>query len=373
MPLKPRGVAMQLHPQAGRLRPVIGWMIAGLVLAVAAGGAVMARKSGHSAVPKKASAKESAPAAPVELTQVRRGALSTYLQTTAALEARHAAVLVARRQGQVVRLLAEEGAWVEQGGVLARLDDREAQLAVERAELGAEVARREVERGQQLSQKGYMSPKELDDLELRTRNANVELEQARYELSQRKITAPFAGRVVERMVQLGETVTAGKEAFRIVDFNPVLARVYFPERELSRVHVGQEAEVTLDTHPGEKFVARATLVNPVVDRSTGTFKVTLEIPNPSGTLRPGTFARVRLETGHFDGTMLLPRRGILSEDGEDYVFVARGDSAVRVAVKLGAVEGDTAQILAGLGDRDRVVTVGQGGLKPGAKIKPVSL
>ena len=97
----------------------------------------------------------------------------------------------------------------------------------------------------------------------------------------------------------------------------------------------------------------------------------LELPNPGGNLRPGAFARVRLRTGSFASVLLLPRRGVLTEDGEDYVFVASGDSVVRVPVKLGAIENDTAQITNGLTRGDRVVTVGQGGLKQGSKIRVV--
>jgi RND family efflux transporter MFP subunit len=257
--------------------------------------------------------------------------------------------------------------------VLARLDDTEERLAVERTQLAWEVAKRELDRGKQLEAQSYLSQKELDDLELAVRNAWVALEQARYELSQMRIEAPFAGRVVERMVNLGENLTAGKACFRIVDFHPLRARLYFPERDLQRVRVGQAAEVTLDTHPNRTFKAEVSLVNPVVDRNNGTFKVTLDLPNPGEQLRPGAFARVRLETGSFDDALLLPRRGVLTEDGDSYVFVARGDSVQKIGVTLGAVEHDTAQILSGLAEGDSVVTVGQGGLKPGSKIKPVTL
>jgi RND family efflux transporter MFP subunit len=173
------------------------------------------------------------------------------------------------------------------------------------------------------------------------------------------------------MVNLGETVNPGRDCFRVLDFNPILARLYFAERELARVRVGQLAAVTLDAQPGKTFDARVALVNPVVDRATGTFKVTLELPNASGTLRPGTFAHIQLKTGTFDGAMLVPRRGLLTEDSEPYVFVARGDSVVRADVKVGATEGEVAQVVAGLVPGDRVVTTGQGGLKSGAKIKVV--
>jgi RND family efflux transporter MFP subunit len=344
-----------------------------LVLVIVAGVALTARRAGGNGGDKKKKSDEGPVASPVELTTARRGRIATFAQNTTTLEARNAAVLVARRPGQVLALLAEEGQWLKKGQPLARLDDREARLKVQRTELAAEVAKREIDRAKQLSDKGYMSAREIDDLEVKRRNAWVELEQARYELSQMVITAPFAGRVVDRMVQLGETVTEGKECFRIVDFDPVLARLYFPERELPRIRVGQDAVVTMDANPGHEFHGRVALVNPVVDRTNGTFKVTLEIANPNGALRPGTFARARIKTGEFEGAVLMPRRGLITEDGEDYVFVARGDSVVRIGVNVGAIEGDDAQILAGLREGDSVVTVGHGGLKPGAKIKPVTL
>ena len=344
----------------------------GLIALVTAVGLSCAFKNaGSNAKGKKKGEKDPVAASPVEVTEVRDGPISTFLETTATLEAQNSATLVARREGPVVAVAAEEGQWMREGEVLARLDDKEARLAVERAELALAVAKREAERADQLHAQGYMSPKEQEDLVLKRRTAEVELEQARYDLTLTRIVAPFSGRVVERTVHLGETVASGKSCFTLVDFDPVLARLYFPERDLPAVKVGQQALVSMDSHPGKVFEARVSLVNPVVDQSNGTFKVTLELPNPGGALRPGAFARVRLKTGSFASTLLLPRRGVLSEDGEDYVFVARGDSAVRTPVKVGAIENDTAQITTGLARGERVVTVGQGGLKQGSKIRVV--
>ncbi len=354
-----------------------------LVLATTVGVFVARRPGDASAAAKSAPAAkkkdgkkgdQAAPtAAPVELSAVRSGEISTWLQTTATLEPRNTATLIAKRGGQVVEVATEEGAWVAKGQPLARLDSRDETLAVERAEVALDMSKRELERGRQLGGKGYLSTRELDDLELKTRTARIELDRMRLELADTRIVAPFSGRVTDRLVQLGETVSPGRECFRIADFNPVLARLYFPERELARVRLGQTAWLSTDAQPGASIEGKVTLVNPMVDRSNGTFKVTLEIPNPRGALPPGTFARVRLKTGATASALLVPRRGVLNEDGESYVFVARGDSVQRVAVKLGAVEGETAQVVAGLAVGDRVVTVGQGGLKPGSRIKPVTL
>ncbi len=350
------------------------WIWSGVGVLVVAGvvvGVLLVRNAGGNG--KKKDGETGPTAAPVELTVVQRGRIATWLQTTTTLEAQNAAVLVARGQGEVVALLAEEGHWVEKGAVLARLEDTEARLAAERAELAVQVARRDAERGRQLGQQGFLSTKDLDDLDLKLRGAEVDLAQRRHDLAGMRIVAPFEGRVTGRMIQLGETVLPGRECFRLADVRPMLARVYFPERELPRVRVGQSASLEVDAHPGREFPARVTLVNPVVDHSNGTFKVTLEVRDADGLLRPGSFARARIRTGDFDDALLIPRRAAVHEDGENFVFVARGDTVARTAVRIGATSGDTSQILAGLSAGDSIVTVGQGGLKQGSRIKAVRL
>lgn len=350
------------------------WIWSGLGMLVVAGtiaGLLVVRNARGNG--KKKDDKTGPTAAPVELSVVERGRISTWLQTTTTLEAQNAAALVARGQGEVVAVLAEEGQWVERGAVLARLDDTDARLAAERADLAAQSARRDAERGRQLAHQGFLSPKELDDLDLKQRSADVELAQRRHDLEEMRIVAPFAGRVTDRMIHLGETLMPGKESFRLVDVSPMLARVYFPERELPRVKVGQPAVIEVDAHPGREFPARVSLVNPVVDRNNGTFKVTLEVHDRDGLLRPGSFARARIRTGDFDDALLIPRRAVVNEDGEDFVFVAHGDTVARVPVRIGATTGDTSQILAGPSRGDSIVTVGQGGLKQGSRVKSIRL
>ena len=363
---------MELAPAPRRRRPRWLWPLVGVaVVAVAAGGLFVA-KQGMANNDKKKDKKDEIPAAPVELSTVGRGSISTFLETTTVLEAVNSAVLVARRQGQVRQLLADEGRSVAKGQVLAILDDTGERIAVSRNRLAVEQAEREAARAKQLHERGVQSQSTLDDLTFKLRTAKENLAQAEYDLSQTRIVAPFGGRITGRFIQLGETVTPGKECFRVDDFDPLLARVYFPEREQARVHVGQVATLVLDAHPGKEFPARVTIVNPAVDRENGTFKVTLEVADRSGDLRPGSFARVRLEAASYADVVVLPRKAVVTEDGDSYVFVAQGDSVNRVTIQVGAISGDTAQILAGLDPGTKVVTVGQGGLKQGARIKPVA-
>ena len=361
-----------MEPTAPRSRRRWLWPVIGLaIVAIVAGGLLVAR-NGQANGNRKKDKKDAVPAAPVELSTVGKGSISTFLETTTVLEAVNSATLVARRQGQVVALLADEGQTVAKGQTLARLDDTEARIALARAQVALEQAQRDAERGEALHQRGVQAQATLDDLTFKLRTARENRAQAEYDLAQTRIVAPFNGKVVGRFIQLGETVTPGKDCFRVDDFDPLLARVYFPEREQSRVRVGQDAALEFDAHPGKRFPARVSIVNPAVDRSNGTFKVTLEVEDREGLLRPGSFGRVRLESASYRDVVVLPRKAVVTEDGDSYVFVAQGDSVNRVDVRLGAISGDTAQILAGLAPGAKVVTVGQGGLKQGARIKAVA-
>lgn len=354
-------------------RALIIGAIAIAIVAIVTAGLLFARNGQANNVKNKKGKKEDGPtAAPVELTTVGRGDISTFLETTTVLEAANTAILVARRQGQVTALLVEEGQNVSAGQPLARLDNAEARIALGRAHATYEQAKRDAERGVALQSRGLNSAAAMDDIKLKLETAKQNHAQAQYDLAQTRIVAPFAGKVVSRMIQLGETVTPGKECFRVDDFTPLLARVYFPERDQAQVHVGQFATLEVTALPGVTYPARVTLVNPVVDRSNGTFKVTLEVNDTRGALRPGSFARVRLTSGSFANAVVLPRKAVITEDGDAFVFVAAGDSVNRVAIRMGAVSGDTAQILEGLAPGQKVVSIGQGGLKQGSRIKSVA-
>jgi multidrug efflux pump subunit AcrA (membrane-fusion protein) len=113
-------------------RPLILGAIALAIVAIVTAGLLFAR-NGQAKSTKKAKKEDGPTAAPVELTIVGKGDISTFLETTAVLEAANSAVLVARRQGQVTALLAEEGHNVSAGQPLARLDDAEARIALGRA------------------------------------------------------------------------------------------------------------------------------------------------------------------------------------------------------------------------------------------------
>ena len=192
-------------------------------------------------------------------------------------------------------------------------------------------------------------------------SARAQLVGNEIQLSYTQITAPFDGLIIQRAVKFGETVTVGQQLFRISDFDPLLCTIGVPERDLTRLSIGQPAILEVEAFPGELFRGRVLRISPVVDSATGTIRVTLEVDR-HGRLSPGMFAGVRLVTDVRDNALIMPKRALSLESLADSVFVVEDGVAYRRNVTLGYEEDDRVEVTAGLRANDRVIVVGQDGL-----------
>ncbi|HKI83703.1 MAG TPA: hypothetical protein VKA63_05135, partial [Candidatus Krumholzibacteria bacterium] len=105
-------------------------------------------------------------------------------------------------------------------------------------------------------------------------------------------------------------------------------------------------------------------ISPVIDATTGTIKVTIEIDKFPPQVRPGDFAQVKVQTQRREGNVLVARAAVVNEKGEDVVYVAVDSLAERRVVEVGFEDDDSAEILSGVQDGEKVVVKGQGNLKP---------
>jgi membrane fusion protein (multidrug efflux system) len=163
-------------------------------------------------------------------------------------------------------------------------------------------------------------------------------------------------------------VSVNTPLYRLSDFEPLLAPVQVPERELSRLHLRQRAYLTVEPYPGERVDASMLRISPVVEAATGTIKVTLQVA-PRDLLRPGMFARVYIETESRDDALVIPKSALSLEIIGDTVFVAADGIAARREVELGFEEGDFVEVSSGVEEGDAVVVVGQDGLSDGTPIR----
>ncbi len=310
-----------------------------------------------------------APAAvPVEAAPVERRAISAFLESNGTLEAENDVLVVARTTGPLVELSVEEGDRVRRGRILARIDDEEIRAQVEISRVNLEEAKQAYDRAVRLRDLQLISPEEYESDSSRYETARAQLESNRIQLGYTRIRAPFDALVIERHVQFAQQVSPGAPLFRLSDFDPLLCPIQVPERELSRLEVGQAAHLTVEAWGERRFDARVLRIRPVVDAATGTVKVTLEV-EADGVLRPGMFARVFLRTDTRENALVIPKAALSLESIGDTVYVARDGVAERREVALGFTEGDAVEVLEGVEPGELVVTVGQDGLSDGTPIQ----
>jgi RND family efflux transporter MFP subunit len=317
-------------------------------------------------------------ALPVVVAQPARGDIAEEIVVSATLRSRHAVEVVSETVGLVRRVLAAEGQRVAEGELLAELGHPPARLALQRAQLGADRAQAELTRLRPLADKEAVSRKTIDDAKFAVRQADTELERARQEVANLRVTATMAGAVVRRHAEAGQRLAPGAPLFSLADVDRLEAVIRVPERLLPVLAVGLPARLTAEALPGVVVDGHVQRVSPVVDPQSGTVEVavTLDAAAPDGAAaarpRPGMFVAVRIVVDVRRDALLLPKGAVAWEDGRAVVFtVDQAAAAPRVRPALGLDDGRRVQVLGGLDEGARVVVQGQDRLKDGTPVRIV--
>jgi membrane fusion protein (multidrug efflux system) len=306
---------------------------------------------------------------PVEAARVERGTISAQYSCSAPLEAESEAVIVAQVGGVVERIFVEEGDRVEANQVLAKLEDDLFELELSQAGAELEKLANDLERSKKLFKDDIISAEYFEEVKFKYTTQKATYKLAKLKFDYTSIRAPFKGVVTERMVKFGNMVQEKQQIFRIADFDPLLAVIHVPEREMSKLRIGFPAYLTADAFPGCRFTGKIVRISPVVNAKTGTFKVTLEVNDTTDKLKPGLFTRVHIVYDTHEDALLVPRAGIYSEDDVSWVYVVRNGGAFKRRVKVGYRNSSHVEVLSGLEADNVIVTSGLGGLKDGAVVE----
>ena len=313
-------------------------------------------------------AEEEAPPVPVETSSPKRGDIFAVYAGTAPIEAFAEADVIAKVGGEVREILVEEGMDVSQGQVLARLDGDMLRLGLNESEARLRKLQRDYERNVDLKEKGLISTGDFDKIRYEMEALEASYNLAKLELDYTQIRAPIDGVISERYAKIGNTIAVGDPVFRVTSFDPLVAYLHVPEREYRNIEEGQLVGIEIDALQGRPVVAAVTRVSPIVDPATGTFKITIEITDPERRIKPGMFGRIGIVYDKHENALQVPRSAILEEDDETSVFVVVDDKATRKTVTTGYSAKGMVEIVTGIDDDDRIVTVGQVGLKEDAKV-----
>jgi HlyD family secretion protein len=353
-------------------------------------------------------------AVPVRTQAVREGAAAagggrTVLDASGYVVARREATVSSKVTGKVIEVLVEEGMRVEEGQVLARLDDTnvkagfnlaEAELTAAKAQLAETRARieeadKQLRRIAALAGQKVASASDLDGAEANVKSlqARLELQQAQVEVSARQVAlwqqqledtvirAPFAGIAVSKNAQPGEMispVSAGGGFTRtgigtVVDMNSLEIEVDVNESNLNHVQRGQPVEARLDAYPDWKIPAKVLTVIPTADRQKSTVKVRIQFDHLDPRILPQMGVKVAFQgtNGNAPGNraVVVPQAAVRKEDGRAVVFVVQNGRAERRAVTVGGTQAGDTTLVGGLSSGERVVVEPPPTLTDGARVQ----
>ncbi|MDR0909664.1 MAG: efflux RND transporter periplasmic adaptor subunit [Spirochaetaceae bacterium] len=192
-----------------------------------------------------------------------------------------------------------------------------------------------------------------------------------YEMS--PVRAPIAGTITAVPYSIGATVAPSMPVAQIATTGRLEIEVNVAERFISRVKLGQRAELSFDAYPGETFAASVVEVSPVLDTTSRTMTVQLGVSNnPDNKIKIGMYARVKIITDEKKNIITVPAEALVSRSNENYVFIVSNDIAHLIKIKPGITVDDMMEVSDGLIAGDEVVTRGQTLLSEGSKVNIVN-
>lgn len=359
-------------------------------------------------------------AKPVEVDVVREETVKRAVELVGTLAAVDQVTISSEADGKVSRILADLGDPVKAGQPLiqvdrekqqynfdqqrATLDKALAQLGapdpqhlpeaektpdVQKAHADLAQARQAYDRANELFKRTLVPQQTLDDAattlqskqasyDLSLQNAknlraSIQASEASMKLADRQlrdteIRAPFDGYVEKRLVNLGELVKSQMPVMSVVRVDPLKVIAEIPEKMAPWIKDGQPVQLQVDAYPGKTFIGKVSRISPAVNTATRAFPFEALVPNKDALLKPGTFARVHIESGKIDNVLTLPYSTMQYRYGVNRVFVVDGDKLAARELKVGDRLGDRIEIISGVKAGDRVAATDVDKLADGLKV-----
>ena len=288
---------------------------------------------------------------PATLVSADTATVEAPLSLPAQLYVENDATLYARSTGMIESIAVDLGGRVAAGGILARLESADQEIALAQAKERHANARVQAERNRALTAAGVVTQADSERVALEFREAELALQKAQRDLDLTRIVAPFAGVVTSRTARMGRLVEPGDSLFRLTALAPVLAAVRVPEAAAFGIRIGADASV--ESGRGERARARIVRASPVIEPGSGTREVVLQLA-PGSRLPPGSAVTVRLGTVT-RRVVTLPRESVDS----GYAVVWDTGRAVLRQVTVGSeLPGNRIEVLEGVAPGEKVVRAG---------------
>lgn len=349
-----------------------------VVVALIAGGAVghfapRFIKDGAGTPPAQANAARDTPPArakptAVEVSAVERRPFLRGITAVGSLRSDESVTLRPEVAGRISDIRFTEGQRIQKGQILVRLDDSVPRAEFEQARANFSLAKSNFDRSMELQQKGFISKQARDEADnaMKVQQAAMVLAQVR--LDKYEIRAPFNGVVGLRNVSTGDYVGVGQDMVNIEAIDSLKVDFRVPELYLSQIRTGQVLQIMLDAVPGKTFTGSVYAISPLIDAGGRSVVLRAQVKNSGAQLRPGMFARVRLQMGSQTEALTVPESALVPVGDNHFVFKVEGGKASRVQIEVGERREGHVEVTRGVAEGDKVVIAGTQKIRDGAAV-----
>ena len=275
---------------------------------------------------------------------------------------------------QITSVNVKVGDKVKAGQVLAQLDNEVSAINLSNAQLAYDNAFTNYENAKQLFELGAVSQSDLNQLKMAYENANNTLRQAQMAMDYATVTAPISGTVTMVNANVGSYATASAPMFEIANVDTLEITAGINEQNVSRIHIGQEVLLKINSVSDEWFPGTITEISKVMNSQTKSYPITIAMSNKDDALVAGMYAEVKVVVDQADDVLVIPVDAIVYKEAQPVAFVVQEDGTVKeAALTLGINDGDYYVVNKGLKAGDQIVIKGNGNLVEGEAVSVITL
>ncbi len=326
--------------------------------------------SGSARNPAERARSPDARAASVLLAQPQLKSFDQEVEALGTVRANESVDITAKVAARITAIHFKEGQQVRKGDLLVELDSAEVRADLAAAEAALAESRSQYKRSQELYQTRVLSEAQLDQLKATLLANEARAAAARSRVDDRRISAPFSGRVGLRNVSVGGLVSPGEVITTLDDLSIVKLDFSVPELFLAALKPALPVTASTTAYPDETFAGEVVSIGTRIDPTTRSVAIRAVIDNRDYRLRPGMFMTVELVRAEREALM-LPERAIVPEQTRHYVFVVEEGLARKREVVLGRRRPGEVEILEGLLPTDLVIVDGTLDVRDGQPVRQV--
>jgi len=277
--------------------------------------------------------------------------------------------LMAKIGGSIDEVLVTDGDHVKKGDILARIEDIDFKIALDRAKAAYNLAKDDFERNKEIYKKGVIPSATLDINSTKMQTTKADYDNAKLMLSRTVVTSPMDGVIRRLDAKVGLQLSVGDPIAEILEIDRVKAIIGIPESDVTAVRKLDTVNITIQALGDKEILAEKHFLSPAPETTARLYNLELKIDNPENEVLTGMFVRADIIKEQIENSISIPFYSVISRNNEKYVYIEQEGLAVKREVSLGIMENWMVEVKRGLSAGDKLIVEGHRDVEDGQRIK----